>query len=87
MKGIPRYITSIQIQAIEENYVKISLGFEKNGTIRLNIQDTSRLDQDSRYMSEAAYPNSGVIAHGKYELWLSMFTRLLRPIVYDDQMP
>ncbi len=79
MKAVPKYITSIQIPAMDTGDLNISLGFEKNGTMMLNYQDTAYLDQDSKYINEAAYPNTGIISYGKYEMWLSMFTRHLKP--------
>lgn len=84
MKDVPKYITSIRIETNGTEYISISVGFEKNGVMRLNFQDTARLDQDSRYIYEAAYPNSGIIASGKYELWLSMFTRNIKPSIDDE---
>ena len=83
MKEVPKYITSIQLQANETKNINISLGFEKNGTMMLNFQDTAELEQDSTYLNEAAYPNSAVMVYGKYSMWLSMFTRHVKP--YDDQ--
>jgi hypothetical protein len=77
MKEVPKYITSIQIQA--NGNLNISLGFEKNGAMILNYQDTAQLDQDSKYINEAAYPNSAIMTHGKYAMWLSMFTRHVNP--------
>jgi len=84
MKEVPKYITSIQIQANEPGNLNISLGCEKNGAMIVNYQDTSELDQDSRYINEAAYPNSAIMTHGKYAMWLSMFTRHVQPC-NDDQ--
>lgn len=84
MKDVPKYITSIQIQANESRNINISLGFEKNGAMMLNFQDTAELEQDSSYINEAAYPNSAIIDHGKYAMWLSMFTRHVKPC-NDDQ--
>ena len=75
MKEVPKYITSIQIQPNETKNINISLGFEKNGAMMLNFQDTAELEQDSSYLNEAAYPNSAVMVYGKYSMWLSMFTR------------
>lgn len=81
MKEVPKYITSIQIQSNEGRNLSISLGFEKNGAIMLNFQDTAELDQDSSYINEAAYPNSAIMAHGKFAMWLSMFTRHIKPCI------
>jgi hypothetical protein len=75
MKCIPKYISSVTIQNQQTQYMKISLGSDKNGTIGLYFGDTSELDQDSNYINEEAFPNSGFIAKGKYTMWLSMFTR------------
>lgn len=85
MKEVPKYITSIQIQADETKNINISLGFEKNGAMMLNFQDTAELGQDSTYMNETAYPNSAIMAYGKYAMWLSMFTRHVQPC-NDDQL-
>jgi hypothetical protein len=84
MKAVPKYITSIQIQADETKNINVSLGFEKNGTMMLNFQDTAELEQDSSYLNEAAYPNSAIMVYGKYAMWLSMFTRHVKPC-NDDQ--
>jgi len=84
MKEIPKYITSIQIQANEAGNLNISLGFEKNGAMILNFQDTAELEQDSKYINEAAYPNSAIMTHGKYAMWLSMFTRHVQPCNDDE---
>ncbi|KAB2945039.1 MAG: hypothetical protein MPEBLZ_04040 [Candidatus Methanoperedens nitroreducens] len=85
MKEVPKYITSIQIQANEMRNINISLGFEKNGAMMLNFQDTAELEQDSSYLNEAAYPNSAVMVYGKYSMWLSMFTRHVKP--HNDDQP
>ncbi len=85
MKEVPKYITSIQLQANETKNINISLGFEKNGAMMLNFQDTAELEQDSSYLNEAAYPNSAVMVYGKYSMWLSMFTRHIKS--YDDDQP
>ena len=85
MKDVPKYITSIQIQANESRNINISLGFEKNGAMMLNFQDTAELEQDSSYINEAAYPNSAIMTHGKYAMWISMFTRHVKPCI-DDQL-
>ena len=85
MKEVPKYITSIQIQANEARNINISLGFEKDGAMTLNFQDTAELGQDSSYINEAAYPNSAIVSYGKYAMWLSMFTRHVSPC-NDDQM-
>jgi hypothetical protein len=75
MKCIPKYISSVEIQNQQTQYMKISLGSDKSGTIGVYFGDTSELDQDSNYINEEAFPNSGFIARGKYTMWLSMFTR------------
>ena len=79
MKDVPKYITSVQIQANEAVNLNISLGFEKNWAMILSYQDTAELDQDSKYINDAAYPNSAIMAHGKYAMWISMFTRHVQP--------
>lgn len=84
MKDAPKYITSIQIQANEAKNINVSLGFEKNGTMMVNFQDTAELEQDSSYINDDAYPNSASQAHGKYAMWLSMFTRHLKPCIDDE---
>ena len=85
MKEVPKYITSIQLQANETKNINISLGFEKNGAMMLNFQDTAELEQDSTYLNEAAYPNSAVMVYGKYSMWLSMFTRHIKSC--NDNQP
>ena len=82
MKCIPKYISSVPIENQQTQYMKISLGSDKSGTIGLYFGDTSELDQDSNYINEEAFPNSGFIANGKYTMWLSMFTR---HITCDDE--
>jgi len=82
MKCIPKYISSVPIQNQQTQSMKISLGSDKSGTIGLYFGDTSELDQDSNYINEEAFPNSGFIANGKYTMWLSMFTR---HITCDDE--
>ncbi|HEX7627318.1 MAG TPA: hypothetical protein VF354_00160, partial [Candidatus Methanoperedens sp.] len=74
-----KYITSIQIQPNETKNINISLVFQENGALMLNFQDTAELGQDSSYINETAYPNSAIIAYGKYAMWLSMFTRHVTP--------
>lgn len=80
----PRYITSFQVQNSQPDGLNISLGCEGNGTMRLCFQDTAELGQDSNYINESAFPNSGMMAHGKYSMWLSMFGRLVRPLEDDE---
>ncbi len=82
MKAL-RYITSVQIQNQKAEFLNISLGFEKNGAMRLCFQDAAELGQDSGYINETSFPNSGLIAQGKYSMWLSMFTRHVR--LCDDE--
>lgn len=84
MKEVLKYITSIQIQGNETRNINIALGFEKNGVMMVNFQDTAELGQDSSYINEAAYPNSALMAHGKYTMWLSMFTRHVTPCNNDQ---
>lgn len=82
MKNVPRYIIQIQNQQAEE--LSISLGFEQNGAMRLCFQDTAELEQDSNYINENSFPNSGLKAYGKYSLWISMFSRHVK--VESDEM-
>ncbi|MCZ7392736.1 MAG: hypothetical protein ABOK23_08015 [Candidatus Methanoperedens sp.] len=85
MKAI-RYITSVQIQNPQAQDLNISLGFEKNGAMRLCFQDTAELGQDSNYLNETSFPNSGLISHGKCSMWLSMFGRHIRQSFDDDEI-
>lgn len=78
-----RYITSVQIQNPKTEHLNISLGFEKSGAMRLYFQDTAELGQDSNYINETSFPNSGLLAHGKYSMWLSMFSRHVRQSFED----
>lgn len=84
MKDVPKYITSIRIQPEDAKNINISIGFEKDGAMMVNFQDTAALEQDSTYINDDAYPNSAIMAHGKYEMWISMFTRHVTPCI-DDQ--
>jgi hypothetical protein len=61
-----------------------SLGFEKNGNRRLCFQDTAELGQDSNYINQDSFPNSGLMVHGKYTMWLSMFGRHIQ--AFDDEL-
>jgi hypothetical protein len=84
MKPVPRYITSVMIQ----NNVKdlgVSLGYEKNGTMRMYFQDPAELGLDSTYINERSFPNSGLIEYGKYSMWTSMFTRHFKKTVIEDE--
>lgn len=72
---VPRFIASVQIQNQHAEMLKISLGFERNGAMRLCFQDTVELGQDSGYINENSFPNSGSMLYGKYSMWVSMFTR------------
>ncbi|MCE8426515.1 MAG: hypothetical protein J5U17_12150 [Candidatus Methanoperedens sp.] len=83
MKSILKYITSVPVQNQRRERMKISLGSEKNGVLGLYFQDTSELGQDSAYINEESFPNSGLMAWGKYSLWLSMFSRHVQ-IDFDD---
>ncbi len=85
MKAI-RYITSVQIQNQQAKDINISLGFEKDGAMRLCFQDTAELGQDSNYINETSFPNSGLISYGKYSMWLSMFGRHVRQFFDDDEI-
>ncbi len=82
---VPKYIASVQIQNPQSTDLKVSLGFEENGAMRLCFQDTAELGQDSNYINETSFPNSGLISHGKYSMWLSMFGRHARQSFDDDE--
>lgn len=84
MENIPRYVASIQIEAKEIENLNISIGFERNGSMRLCFQDTAELGQNSTYINDTAFPNSGILVHGMYSMWLSMFSRHLPQ--YDDKI-
>ena len=84
MKCIPKYISSVPIQNQQTQYMKISLGFDESGTIGVYFGDTSELDQDSNYINEESFPNSGLLANGKYTMWLSMFSRHLKMNCDDE---
>jgi len=75
MKDISKYVTSVRIQTKENNHHNISIGLERNGDMRLCFQDTAELGQNSTYINEASFPNSGILVHGMYSMWLSIFTR------------
>jgi len=79
MKSTPKYITSVNVQNQGTEHMKISLCFENNGTMGVYFQDTMELGQDSEYLNDDSFPNSGFIAWGKHSLWLSMFTRHIKP--------
>ncbi len=84
MKDIPKYVTSIQVQKKESEHHNISIGFERNGAMRLCFQDTSELGQNSTYINEASFPNSGILVHGMYSMWLSIFSRHLPRFAGDE---
>lgn len=84
MKEIPRYVTSIQMKKKENEHHNVSIGFERNGVMRLCFQDTAELGQNSTYINEASFPNSGILVHGMYSMWLSIFTRQLTRFVGDE---
>ncbi len=84
-KQIIKYITSVPIQNQQTEHINISLGFEKNGAIGVYFGDTAELGQDSGYINEASFPNSGLLASGKYSLWLSMFSRHIETIFEDAE--
>lgn len=84
MKAV-RYITSIQIQNRDTEHLNISLGFEKNGAMRLCFGDAAELGQDSTYINDTSFPNSGLMSQGKYCMWLSMFGRHARQSFEDDE--
>lgn len=77
MKDFPKFVRSIHIQDNGGENHNISIGFERNGTMRLCCQDTAELGQNSTYINEASFPNSGILVHGMYSMWLSIFTRHL----------
>lgn len=71
----PKYIAAVVIENQSPENMNISLGFENNGTMGVYLQDTTELGQDSQYINNKSFPNSGLITQGKYSLWLSMFAR------------
>jgi hypothetical protein len=75
MRDISKYITSVQIQTKENDRNNISIGFERNGAMRLCFQDTAQMGQNSTYINEVSFPNSGILVHGMYSMWLSIFSR------------
>jgi hypothetical protein len=77
MKYIPGYVTSVHIQKKESEHHNISIGFERNGAMRLCFQDTAELGQNSTYINDASSPNCGILVYGIYSMWLSIFTRQL----------
>ncbi len=83
-KHILKYITSVQVQNQGTDQINVSLGFERNGSMGMYFQDTAELDQDSTYINEIAFPNSGLLATGKYSLWISMFSRHIQTCMADD---
>lgn len=86
MKEVPRYFTSVKISNQQTDYLNMSLGFEKNGAMRLYFQDTAELEQDSNYINETAYPNTGLIVYGMYSMWLSMFSRHVKQSFEVDEI-
>ena len=84
MKQIPRYIASVAVQNQQTEFMKISLGFDKSGKIGIYFGDTSELGQDSNYINEQSFPNSGMLAMGKYTMWISMFSRHINMACEDD---
>ncbi len=84
MKHIPKYIASVPLQNQQTEYMKISLGFDRNGTIGVYFQDTSELGQDSNYINEEAFPNSGLLVRGKYSMWVSMYSRHVKMNCDDE---
>ncbi|MDD5473107.1 MAG: hypothetical protein PHU34_03055 [Candidatus Methanoperedens sp.] len=85
MKNIPRYITSFQIQNQQTDRLNISLGSEKNGALRLFFGDAAELGQDSNYINDSSFPNSGLMTSGKYSMWLSMFARHIKRSIEDEE--
>ena len=86
MKQVPKYITSVHVQNMQTDQMNIFLGFEKNGAMGLYMSDASELGQDSGYINEQSFPNSGLLVHGMYSMWVSMFARHVNPVCedYDD---
>ncbi len=84
MDNIPKYLTSVQIDARKAENLNISIGFEGNGSLRLCFQDTAELGQDSIYINDTAFPNTGIFFYGMHSMWLSMFVRHL-PRYADDE--
>ena len=85
MKNIPRYIASVPVQNTETEQMNISLGFDENGKIGVYFGDTAELGQDSSYINKDSFPNSGLLATGKYSLWLSMFSRHIKDSCDNDE--
>lgn len=84
MKQVPRYIASVPVQNQHVEHMNISLGFDKNGKMGLYFQDASELGQDSGYINATSFPNSGLLANGKYSMWYSMFSRHVKLYFEDD---
>jgi hypothetical protein len=60
------------------------LGLKK--AMRLCFQDTAELKQDSNYIDETAYHNTGLIVYGMCSMWLSMFSRHVKQSFEDDEI-
>jgi hypothetical protein len=75
----------VPIQNPETEQMNISLCYDKTGKIGLYCGDTVELGQDSSYINKDSFPNSGLLAHGKYSMWLSMFSRHLTTSFEDDE--
>ncbi len=86
MKNIPRYIASVPVKNAETEQMNISLGFDENGTIGLFFGDTAELGQDSSYINKDSFPNCGLLACGKYSMWLSMFSRHIQNSSDEDEI-
>jgi hypothetical protein len=84
VKNIPRYVASIPVQNPETEQMNISLGFDETGKIGLYCGDTAELGQDSSYINKDSFPNSGLLACGKYSMWLSMFARHITSSFEDN---
>lgn len=84
MKNIPRYIASVPVKNSETEQMNISLGYDETGKIGLYCGDTAELGLDSGYINKDSFPNSGLLACGKYSMWLSMFSRYLTTTFEDD---
>ena len=85
MKNIPRYIASVPVQNTETEQMNITLGFDENGKIGVYFGDTAELGQDSSYINKDSFPNCGLLASGKYSMWISMFSRHIKDSCENDQ--
>jgi hypothetical protein len=65
--------------------MNISLGFDENGKIGVYFGDTAELGQDSSYINKDSFPNCGLLASGKYSMWISMFSRHIQNSCDSDE--